>query len=75
MCSILQPGVAVLPESSGKKHQQRIEIDPYDFGVEDIKAPAEKEIIIAYEGGRGALEVIGTEARSSKLFSYSELKS
>ena len=54
-----QPGV------SGRKHQGRLEVDPWGFwswgykGSEVRYTPTEKEILAAYEGFRAASEVVG----------------
>jgi len=67
-CSTPQPERMAHSGVSGRKHQGRLEVDPWGFGVGDTgsqacAAPTEKEILAAYEGVRAASEVVDTEAQ------------
>jgi len=39
MCSAPQPGRKALPGVSGRKHQGRLEVDPWGFGAGDTEDP------------------------------------
>lgn len=58
-----------LPGASVRKHQGRLEVSPWCFGVRDTKnlRPAifqlKKKILAAYKGIRAASEVVVTEAQ------------
>jgi len=54
-CSTPKPGRMAQPGVCGRKHQGRLEADPWGFGV--------REILAAHEGVQAASEVVGTEAQ------------
>jgi len=71
--ALLTPGIErkVPLGGCGKQPQERPEADPLDSGVEDTgglkNAPAEKEMLAAYERVKAASEVVGTQTQYSSF--------